>query len=274
MLRVRFGHGQSSRKDSMKRGPLIFLGIFAALVLSWYGMVVVPQFQFGRAAQIETGPAAVRYPAGRPGLARRGIEIYRANGCYYCHTQLVRHRGLGSDMERNWGPRFSVAQDYLLDEPVMLGDLRIGPDLANIGMRVPNSLVAAGTETNAVALTEWHLQHFYNPQITSPGSKMPPYPFLFEKVRRDKNAPAHRNALRLPEAYAPKSDKAELAYDIVPKEDAMFLVEYMLSLRTELPLFESPFPKTTRAQGGTNVAANVKSSTNSPIPAQAVPAPK
>src|SRR5258708_39429309 len=106
----------------------------------------------------------------RPGMARQGEQIYRANGCFYCHTRQVRPRGFGTDVERGWGARAgevqSVSQDYLYDRPVMLGSQRVGPDLANIGVRQPD----------AASL----LKHLYSPQLVTPGSVMPPYKFLFK----------------------------------------------------------------------------------------------
>jgi cytochrome c oxidase cbb3-type subunit 2 len=157
----------------MNHGPLIFLGILFTLALSWCGMIFAPQIQLGR--QEVVNAKGQLYPPNRPGLAQQGGEVYRANGCQYCHSQQVQPNGLGADLQRGWGKRYSVAQDYLRDVPVMLGNLRIGPDLANIGLRRPDD----ETHTNLV----WHLQHLYNPQIPSPGSMVPPYPFLFEKRR-------------------------------------------------------------------------------------------
>ena len=71
---------------------------------------------------------------------------------------------LGPDIQRGWGVRLSVAQDYLQDYPVQLGSLRLGPDLANYG----------GRQTNAAAIIE----RLRNPQAAVPGSWMPPYRFL------------------------------------------------------------------------------------------------
>src|SRR5436190_874579 len=78
----------------MKYGPLVFLSAFFALSASWFGFVLTPQVQLGRATQ-ETN-SVVRgelYPLGRPGLARQGLEVYRASGCAYCHSQQVEQQG-------------------------------------------------------------------------------------------------------------------------------------------------------------------------------------
>ena len=78
----------------MNYGPLVFLAAFFALASSWCGFVLTPQLQIGRLQQTNTlGGAAVTYPVARPGLARQGMEVYRANGCAYCHSQQVGQTG-------------------------------------------------------------------------------------------------------------------------------------------------------------------------------------
>src|SRR5882724_190711 len=152
----------------MNSGPLVFLGTFSALAVSWLGFVLAPQLQIGGQQQSEAKNNGELYPSMRPGLARQGEQVYRANGCFYCHSQQVRPKGFGADYERQWGARQSsvqsVDQDYLYDLPAMLGNQRVGPDLANIGAR----------QTSAALL----LSHLYNPRATMPGSVMPPYRFL------------------------------------------------------------------------------------------------
>lgn len=202
----------------MNYGPIIFLGIFLTIASSWLGLVLAPQLQFGRQQEIKIEETGEVYPPVRPGLAQQGMEIYKANGCIYCHTQQVRTEGYGADIARNWGQRRTVTRDYLHDKPVMLGTMRTGPDLANIGVRQTSVL--------------WHLQHLYNPQVTSKGSIMPPFPFLFEKRKAgDKPSP---DALALPKEFAP-----EPGFEIVPKQEAKVLVQYLLSLKTNVPLPEA-----------------------------------
>jgi hypothetical protein len=77
------------------------------------------------------------YPAPRSGMAERGRRVYAANGCNYCHTQQVRADYAGSDLDRKWGERRSAPRDYIFDRPVLLGKMRMGPDLANVGHRPP-----------------------------------------------------------------------------------------------------------------------------------------
>src|SRR5258707_10575580 len=73
----------------MNYGPLVFLAAFFALASSWFGLVLIPQMQVGHLQQTNTIPAQETYPLARPGLARQGLEVYRANGCAYCHSQQI-----------------------------------------------------------------------------------------------------------------------------------------------------------------------------------------
>lgn len=138
----------------MNYGPLLFLGFFLTVASSWCGLVLLPQIQFGRQQAVKIEETGEIYPQARSGLAEQGRQIYRANGCLYCHTQQVRAQNYGADIARNWGQRRTVSRDYLYDHPVMLGTMRTGPDLTNIGLRQSD--------------TSWHLLHLYNPRITSP----------------------------------------------------------------------------------------------------------
>jgi cytochrome c oxidase cbb3-type subunit 2 len=198
----------------MNQGPLLFLGIFITMAASWLSFVLKPHLQVGR--QMPAASDNGVYPAGRPGEANQGREVYRENGCVYCHTQSVRP----SDVPQ-WGKRISVAQDYLADYPVMVGSQRIGPDLANIGARVRPEA--------------WHLLHLYNPRSVVPESTMSRYPYLFTK-RKIQGAPS-ANALKLPAGF-----EAETGYEVVPTEKARQLVAYLMSLQSDVSLFEAPLP--------------------------------
>src|SRR5690348_16029781 len=78
----------------MKYSPLVFLAAFFALAASWCGFVLAPQVQLGRSMQ-ETNMVVQTemYPEERPGLARQGLEVYRENGCAYCHTEQLQQKG-------------------------------------------------------------------------------------------------------------------------------------------------------------------------------------
>ena len=78
----------------MNYGPLIFLAAFFALASSWCGFVLTPQLQIGRLQQTNAiGSAATPYPRGAARAGAAGLEVYRANGCAYCHSQQVGQTG-------------------------------------------------------------------------------------------------------------------------------------------------------------------------------------
>ncbi|MDE3067733.1 MAG: cbb3-type cytochrome c oxidase subunit II [Verrucomicrobiota bacterium] len=132
----------------------------------------------------------------------------------------VRIVATGPDIARDWGLRHSVAEDFLWDDPVQLGSVRIGPDLANVGARFPDA--------------RWQLLHLYAPQVVVKGSTMPPFRYLF-KMEKTRGEPAP-DALKLPRELAPPS-----GYEVVPTDQARELAAYLLSLRAEVPLHDAPF---------------------------------
>jgi cbb3-type cytochrome oxidase cytochrome c subunit len=138
----------------------------------------------------------------------------------------------GPDIARGWGLRHSVAEDFLYDNPVQLGSLRIGPDLAGVGARLPDA--------NSV------LQHLYAPRSTVKDSVMPPFRYLFA-IQKIGTAPSP-DALNLPPEFAPAA-----GCEIVPTPEAKKLVAYLLSLHADVPLYDAPF---TPPQISTNAPAN------------------
>jgi hypothetical protein len=82
----------------MNYGPIVFLAAFFALASSWVGFVLAPQMQVGQFNQTSTVPAGAPYPLARPGFAREGLDVYRANGCAYCHSQQVGQTGTVCDI--------------------------------------------------------------------------------------------------------------------------------------------------------------------------------
>jgi cbb3-type cytochrome oxidase cytochrome c subunit len=121
----------------MKGLASLFLGIFATFAFSWVGLALVPNFQIGHLDPQSDEDGTDTYPLPQSGMAERGRKIYAANGCFYCHSQQVRPDSDSSDIERKWGDRRSAPRDYIYGRPVLLGEMRIGPDLSNIGKRAP-----------------------------------------------------------------------------------------------------------------------------------------
>jgi cbb3-type cytochrome oxidase cytochrome c subunit len=139
----------------------LFLGIFGTFAFSWAGLILIPNYQIGHLdAQMDEEGSDV-YPAPKSGMAERGRRIYAANGCVYCHSQQMRAEYAGSDLERTrdqdrnqkWGERRSAPRDYLFEHPVLLGKMRLGPDLANIGKSAPveNESAPPPSTTNAAS---------------------------------------------------------------------------------------------------------------------------
>src|SRR3954463_9857963 len=119
----------------MNSGPILFLGIFLTLASSFWGLLLMPQLKLGNQDVTELKETGELYPLNRAGVAGQGAEIYRSLGCAECHPRQVRPINVGGDIARGWGHRHSVAQDYIRDYPVLLGDIRVGPDLANAGLK-------------------------------------------------------------------------------------------------------------------------------------------
>jgi len=226
-------------------GLILFLGLFVAMGLSWYGIVFKNFTDFNRLQPQKLDVGGI-YPAGRPGSANAGQEVYKANGCFACHTMQVRMNGYGADIQRHWGKRNSTLQDFLHDQNVFLGQVRVGPDLADVGTRFPDR--------------ETQLLHLYNPRITAKDSLMPQYRYLFTKEKIQGHADPR--ALRLSGEFAP-----EAGYQVVPKPEAEALVSYLLSLHAQEPIFEAPiYPPAPK----TNAVENAAPSTNN-LPVAATP---
>jgi cytochrome c oxidase cbb3-type subunit 2 len=219
----------------MKNLPLLFCGIFFALAFSFVGLILSSHIQLGSLTQTtetvtpsQDDPTVMVMAEGEPlypvkpvGFAQQGKEVYISLACIYCHSQQLRRADFGADIERGWGPRQTVARDYIMQDRVLLGTMRTGPDLAHVGGRPLNE--------------DWHHLHLYNPQITSKGSTMPPFAFLYEMRKIDGAVSAE--ALEFPpnSEYAP-----EAGYEVVPTRRAKALVEYLLSLKINYSLPEAP----------------------------------
>lgn len=193
----------------MKQFPLLFAGIFATFALGWLGTVAMPMAQLGSLQPQTDEELADIYPVNIGGVAEQGRQVYVANGCVYCHSQVVRDKHSGADLDRGWGTRRTVARDYIYNQTVQLGTMRNGPDLTNIGVRQLSA--------------EWHYQHLYNPRSVSPGSIMPPFRFLFEK----RKIVGQRSAEALNLSGA---DQPPQGWEIVPTAEAKSLVGFLRSL--------------------------------------------
>lgn len=199
-------------------------GAMVALSLATAAMIIVPFMQL----KDEPAPTGL---APYTSQELRGRAVYIANGCIACHTQQPSTTGAGiADARRGWG-RASVAGDYHYDKPPLLGTMRTGPDLFNIGVRQPSA--------------DWHLGHLYQPRAYVPGSIMPSYPFLFE-VKAPGHAGNGERLVTLPPGTAPTGKV------VTATPEALDLVAYLSSLKRDYPVL-APAPT-----GGTHAAARAK----------------
>jgi len=121
----------------MKGLAPLFLGIFGTFAFSWVGLTVIPNWQIGHLNPQSDEEGTDIYPQPQSGMFERGGRVYVANGCVYCHSEQVRPEYAGADIDRGWGNRRSAPRDYIFERQVLLGKMRMGQDLANIGVRAP-----------------------------------------------------------------------------------------------------------------------------------------
>ena len=210
----------------MDRGMLLFLGCSLTFCSSWLGLVIAPYFQLNAQQPLEVSQAGVTesYPRPLSGSAKAGVEVYKAGGCIYCHSQQIRAETFGNnaDIRRGWAVRRTVPRDYMYDSPIMLGTMRTGPDLASVGN-------VNGTPRWP---RDWHHKHLYNPRMMVPGSIMPGFAYLYEtrKILGEKSA----DALELSGEWQPAA-----GYEVVPTTEAKALVDYLMALDKTTPLPEA-----------------------------------
>jgi cytochrome c oxidase cbb3-type subunit 2 len=209
------------------------LGLSVSFGIAWLSVVVVPYFKMKNLAPIpfeeSTATAGVFFPK-RTGRVLNGAQVYAENGCYLCHTQVVRHTDAGNDMFRpDWGGlakdadrgdtrRETNAFDFLGEKYAQIGMMRMGPDLSNLGRRVETQY-AKGKSPEA-----WLYAHLYNPRNNPElwQSVCPPHPFLFEK--REIKGQRSDEALDV---------KTRDGYEVLPGSDARALVSYLISLKKD-----------------------------------------
>jgi cytochrome c oxidase cbb3-type subunit I/II len=110
-------------------------------------------------------------------LELQGRDIYVREGCYTCHSQMVRPF---RDEVARYG-EYSKAGEFVYDHPFQWGSKRTGPDLARVGGKYPDS---------------WHFNHMYEPGSMAPGSIMPRYPWLIEDQLNATNTMAKIKAMK------------------------------------------------------------------------------
>jgi cytochrome c oxidase cbb3-type subunit II len=148
-------------------------------------------------------------------LQLAGRDIYVREGCYNCHSQMI--RPFRAETLR-YG-HYSVAGESVYDHPFQWGSKRTGPDLARVGGRYSD---------------EWHRTHLNNPRDVVPESNMPAYPWLLKDAVDAAAMPAHMKALRV--VGVPYTDEqiAKAEAEVKGKTESEALIAYLQVLGTAL----------------------------------------
>ena len=207
--------------------PVQFL-VLSLVAVAIGGIIEIVPMQIIK-SNIPTIPSVKPYTP----LELIGRDIYIREGCYTCHSQLV--RPFRSETER-YG-EYSKAGEFVYDHPFQWGSKRTGPDLHRVGGKYPNA---------------WHYQHMYDPQSISPGSIMPRYVWIIENNYDASNIRAKIKAMKFlnvpyPEGYENIAEKDVMtqALEITanlktsginadPKKEIIALISYLQRLGTDI----------------------------------------
>jgi len=227
------------------------LGLLVSFGLPWLLAIVAPfaamrNLEPVSYAGIDIDGAEGVYLPKRSGRIAEGSAIYGAEGCYYCHTQLIRPTYAGSDLWRpDWAGlkktadhpdtrRETLASDYQGEKVAPIGVMRVGHDLSNLGRRLEYNL--KGT---SLTPEEWLYLHLYNPRDTEP------YRIGSQDIKENSACPSKRGLFRevpknLAGAEALHVD-APAGLAIVPTDRARALVSYLISLKKDT--MDQPIPQ-------------------------------
>jgi len=183
------------------------MGVLIAIVISIGGLVeIVPLY--AQRSVVEPSPGVKPYEP----LALEGRDIYVREGCYNCHSQMV--RPLPAETER-YG-HYSLAGEAVYDHPFQFGSKRTGPDLARVGGRYSD---------------EWHRVHLINPRDVVPESNMPGFPWLAERTLDARSTQAKMRALRKIGVPYSDEDIEKAVEQVEGKSEMDALIAYMQSLK-------------------------------------------
>ena len=193
--------------DLIERKPALLI-LLVIIVVAVGGLVEIVPLAFQKSL---TEPIAGLKPY--TPLQLTGRDIYVREGCYNCHSQMV--RPFRAEVER-YGP-YSVAGEFVYDRPFQWGSKRTGPDLHRVGGRYSD---------------EWHRLHLMDPRNLVPESNMPAYPWLAKTPANAADIEAKMRALRI--LGVPYSDKeiAGARAEVAPKTEMDALIAYLQNLGT------------------------------------------
>ncbi len=222
-------HGSHHWHRWIERRPVQMM-VFSLVLVAIGGLIeIVPTFMIK--SNIPTITSVKPYTP----LELQGRDIYVREGCYTCHSQMV--RPFRSEVAR-YG-EYSKAGEFIYDHPFQWGSKRTGPDLARVGGKYPDS---------------WHFNHMYEPSSMSPGSIMPAYTWLFENEIDTAITPAKIRAMQTlgvpyEEGYDAKANadlmaqaekvKGNLAKDniqVKSNKEIVALIAYLQRVGTDIKL--------------------------------------
>ena len=186
---------------------IALMGVLIALVISIGGLVEIVPLYLQRSV-VSPSPGVTPYPA----LALEGRDIYVREGCYNCHSQMV--RPLAFETER-YG-HYSLAGEAVYDHPFQFGSKRTGPDLARVGGRYSD---------------EWQRAHLMNPRDLVPESNMPGFPWLANRTLDGDDVTRKMQALRRIGVPYTDTDVTAAAAAVAGHTEMDALIAYLQGLR-------------------------------------------
>jgi len=187
------------------------MAVLIAVVVSFGGLAEIVPLMF-QAETIQPLPGVKPYPA----LQLAGRDVYVREGCYNCHSQMI--RTLRFETER-YG-HYSLAGESVYDHPFQWGSKRTGPDLARVGGRYSD---------------DWHRVHLTDPRAVVPESNMPSFPWLADAPVDGERIAAHMRALKTIGDPYTDAQIANAANDVRGKTELDAVVAYLQGLGKHAP---------------------------------------
>jgi cytochrome c oxidase cbb3-type subunit 2 len=192
--------------EMIEKKPAL-LGIMIALVVSLGGLAEIVPLMMSREA-VEPAEGTLPYTA----LQLEGRDIYVREGCYACHSQMI--RPFRAETER-YG-HYSLIGETVYDRPFQFGSKRTGPDIARVGGRYSD---------------EWHRLHLLNPRDLVPESNMPAFPWLAENELDAELTPVKFERLRMLGVPYTDEDIAGASAAVEGKTEMDALIAYLQGMR-------------------------------------------
>ena len=218
------------------------MGVWTAIVISFGGLAQIVPLMF-QAQVVQPLPDMKPITA----LELAGREVYIREGCYNCHSQMI--RALRAETAR-YGHQ-SLAAESVWDHPFLWGSKRTGPDLARVGGRYSD---------------DWHRAHLSNPRDVVPESNMPSFVWLVDNLVDGEGLTAKMSALRTLGTPYTEADIQGAAAAVAGKTELDATVAYLQSLGRYGPKRQAVAPPAATAD--TTTPANPPVSADTTAPAQ------